>query len=134
MRLPLSPWQFANTILRQQDLQDALPDAFFAPALIAAGNRGPGSETLGQFAPGRTGAHDPEQALDYQAVIDRWTPRLRLLRRQERLKLLPVGIGERRQSLHLQGSWWLERDRRGLACATQPMEVLRSRLMSASKA
>ena len=37
---------------RKQDLQDARPDALFAPALVATGHRGPGSETLGQFTPG----------------------------------------------------------------------------------
>ena len=67
-------------------------------------------------------------------MIDGWTARLRLLWRQERAELFPVGIGERRESQHLQGSWWIERDRRGLTCTTQPMEALRSRLVLASKA
>ena len=67
-------------------------------------------------------------------MIDRRTARLRLLWRQERAELLPVGIGERRQSQHPQGSWWIERDRRGLAGATQHMEAPSSRLVLASKA
>ncbi len=66
-------------------------------------------------------------------MVDRRTARQWLLWWQERLKLLPVSIGERRQSQHLQGSWWVERNRRGLTCATQPMEALSSRLVLASK-
>ena len=67
-------------------------------------------------------------------MIDRRTARLRLLRRQKGTQLLPMLLGERRESQHPHGSWWIERDRGGLACATQHMEALSSRLVLASKA
>jgi hypothetical protein len=75
----------------EQDLQDTSPDALFAPALLTTGHGRPGPKAFGQFAPGRAGARDPEHAFHHQAVIDRWTPCLRLLRRQERAELLEVG-------------------------------------------
>src|SRR5260370_40534755 len=62
--------------VRKENLQDACPDTLFAPALIAAGHRGPGSETLRQFAPRGACAHDPEHALHNQTMIDRRTARL----------------------------------------------------------
>jgi hypothetical protein len=67
-------------------------------------------------------------------MIDGWTARLWLLRRQERADLLPVLISERRDSQQAQGSRWVCRYRGCLACAAQPMEVLRLCLMLTTKA
>ena len=72
----------------EQDLEDALPNPLFAPALIATGHRRPRPEALGQFAPRRAGASHPEHAFHHQTMIDGRTARLRLLRRQEGTQLL----------------------------------------------
>lgn len=90
-----------------QDVQDAIPEAFFAPAEVSAGHRGPWPEVFRQLAPGRAGADHPEHALHDQAMIDGWPTRLRLLRGQERLQLLPALVGERRDSQQAQGSRWV---------------------------
>jgi hypothetical protein len=66
-------------------------------------------------------------------MIDGWTARLRLLRWQERLKLLPVLISERRDSKPPQGSRWVWCYHGRLPCAAQDMEAVRSRLVLASK-
>src|SRR5260221_2750207 len=87
-----------------QDVQDTIPEAFFAPTLVAAGHGGPWPEAFRQLAPGRAGAYHPEHAFHDQAMIDGGTARLRLLRWQEWLKLLPVLVGERRDPKQTQGS------------------------------
>jgi hypothetical protein len=56
---------------------------------------------LRQFAPRGASAHDPEHALHHQAMIDRRTPRLWLLRGKQGSKLLSLGIGERGQAWQL---------------------------------
>src|SRR2546428_8861817 len=89
---------------RQQDLQDASPDPLFHPALIAAGHGRPGSEALGQFAPGRASMRDPEHTFHHQAMIDRRTPCRRLLWRQEWAHFLPVDGGVGGQPRHRDGS------------------------------
>lgn len=76
---------------RKQDLQDARPDALFAPALLATGHRRPGPKVLGQFTPGRAGSGDPQHACDDQAMISRRASCLRLLWRQEGGQLFEVG-------------------------------------------
>ena len=67
-------------------------------------------------------------------MIDGWTTRLWLLRRQERAYLLPALVRERWDPEQAQGSRGVCRHRGRLACAAQPMEALRSRLMLAAKA
>jgi len=67
-------------------------------------------------------------------MIDGGTARRWLLRRQEWAYLFPVLVGERSNPQQAQGSRWLCRHRWCLACAAQPMEALRSRLMLAAKA
>jgi hypothetical protein len=67
-------------------------------------------------------------------MIDGWTARLWLLRRQEWADLLPVLISERRDCQQAQGSRWICRHRGCLAYAAQSVEALRSRLMLAPKA
>ncbi len=88
---------------------------------------------FGQFAPGGASAHDPEHALQNQAMIDRRAARLWLLRRQERTKLFPVLLGERRNPQHLQGSREINRHSGSLAGAAQHMEVPGCRLVPTSK-
>ncbi len=118
----------------EQDLEDALPNPLFAPALIATGHRRPRPEALGQFAPRRAGAYHPEHAFHHQTMIDGRTARLRLLRWQEGTQLLPMLLRERWESQHPHGSWWIQRDGRGLTCAPQHVEALCSCLVLASKA
>src|SRR5438128_453235 len=57
-----------------QDLQHASPATLFAPALIATGHRLPGPEACGQLAPRRPRAHDPQDALHDQTMLDGGTP------------------------------------------------------------
>ena len=66
-------------------------------------------------------------------MIDRWTARLRLLRRQERAHLFPVRVGEGWNSQQAQGSRWVCRHSRSLAYTTQHLEALRSCLVLTSK-
>ena len=66
-------------------------------------------------------------------MINRWTTGLRLLWGQERAYLLPVLISEGWDPLQGQGRREDCRHRRGLPCATEPMEVLCSPLMLAPK-
>jgi hypothetical protein len=123
-----------GSLSRQQDLQDASPDPLFQPALIAAGDGRPGPEALGQFAPGRASTRDPEHAFYDQAMIDRRTPCRRLLWRQEWAHLLPVGIGEGRQSRQRDGSGQLIWHRWSLTRAAQDMKASGCRLVLTPKA
>lgn len=66
-------------------------------------------------------------------MIGGGTARLWLLRGQEGTELRPALVRERRESFQPQGSRWVHRYRGGLPCATQPMEVLSSPLVLASK-
>ena len=67
-------------------------------------------------------------------MINRWTARLWLLRRQKRAYLLPVLVRERWEPHQAQGSRWVCRHCGRLTSTAQAMEALRSRLMLASKA
>jgi len=108
---------------RKQDLQDARPDALFAPALIATGHRRPGPKVLGQFTPGRAGSGDPQHAFDDQAMISRRASCLRLLWRQEGRQLFPVGIAEGGQSQQRDGSGQRVGQRGSLTRAAQHMKL-----------
>src|SRR5258708_3949436 len=132
--LQVSSRRQEGSLRRKQDRQDPRPQALFTPALVAAGDRRPRPETLRQFTPGRASANDPQHAFHHQAMIDGWTTRLWLLRRQERAYLLPVLVSERRDTQQAQGSRWVCRQRGCLASTAQPMEALGSPLMLASKA
>jgi hypothetical protein len=66
-------------------------------------------------------------------MINRWATRWRLLGWQERLKLLPELVGERLDPQQAQGSWWVCCHHGGLPRTTQDMEVVRPRLVLASK-
>ncbi len=61
------------------------------------------------------------------------TARRWLLRGQEGTQLLPVLVSERRDPQQPQGNWWAHRYNGCLPCAAQPMEVLSSPLVLASK-
>ena len=67
-------------------------------------------------------------------MIGRRTARLRLLRRQERAQLLPVGVGERGQTQQLHGSGHLAGHGWSLTCAAHLMEALGGRLVLAAQA
>ena len=66
-------------------------------------------------------------------MIDSWPTRLRLLRWQERLQLLPVLVGKRRDPQQAQRSRWVLGHYGRLPCAAQDMEALCPRLVLASK-
>lgn len=55
-----------------ENLEHACPSPFFAPALITAEDRLPGPKPRWQVAPGRASGHDPENALDDQAMFQSW--------------------------------------------------------------
>ncbi len=67
-------------------------------------------------------------------MIDGGTTGLRLLRRQERAQLFPVFVSESGNPQQAQGRRWVCRHWGWLACAAQPMEVLRTALMPTPKA
>src|SRR5262249_52607441 len=117
----------------EQDLHNLGPQARFPPALIATGNRRPGTEAFGQFPPGCARPCDPQHAFHDQAMVDGRSARGRLLWGQEGTQLLPTGVAEGRQSWDRQGCWWLAGDRRGLEGTPPSMTALRSRLMLAPK-
>ncbi len=66
-------------------------------------------------------------------MIDRRAARLRLLRRQEWTKLLPVLVGERRNRRQLQGHRGSNRDSGSLAGVAQCVQASGCRLVPASK-
>jgi hypothetical protein len=66
-------------------------------------------------------------------MIDRRAARLRLLRRQERTKLLPVPVGECRDRRQLQRNRGINRYSGSLAGAAQRMQAPSCRLVPASK-
>jgi hypothetical protein len=73
-----------------ESLEHTRPSSFFAPALITAGDGGPGSKTGGHVAPGRASGHDPSNALDDHTMFPGWTscPGLRGLQRTQTLPAL----------------------------------------------
>ena len=123
-----------QSLRRKQYLQDASPQALFYPALIATGHRRPRPKALGQFAPTRTGPGHPQHAFYDQAMIGSRAARLRFLWREERTQVLPVGIGEHRQTSHLRGSGQLARHGRSLTRAAHLVEVPGLGLMPAPEA
>jgi hypothetical protein len=75
-------------------VENLLPDAGAAPALVPAIDRLPGAELLREGAPGSASLDDPEHTGEQGAVVvARPAPRW-LGRRQERHDPLPLGITE----------------------------------------
>jgi hypothetical protein len=66
----------------QEGIKHLLPDALLAPTAQAAVDGLQGSIALRQITWGRTSARQPEEGVNDQTVIQRWTPYTRPLRRQ----------------------------------------------------
>ncbi len=75
-------------------LEDPVPEASGAPAVEPARYRAMLAVVFGQVAPGGPGAQDPEDAVDDFAMVFIGPPGVGLLRWKQRLKPLPVLIGE----------------------------------------
>src|SRR5690606_29735036 len=68
--------------------------AGLAPALKAAVDRGPRAVALGQVPPWRTGAQNPQDAVQDAAMVCRRSSCMGSLRRQQRLESCPLFIRE----------------------------------------
>ena len=96
VRLPIEAALRIGVLL--EGVQDALPAPLGAPAIEAAGDRGPGAVALGDIAPGRAGAVEPQQPVDHAAVVHEGLAALAPLRRplwwEQRRQPRPLPIGE----------------------------------------
>lgn len=92
MHFPVDP-PFAVCLLLDLG-EDALPDAVLTPAVEAAGDGAWWAVTFGQVLPGRSGAQDPQDAVEDAPVVFRRSARVRLLRRQEGRNLRPLFVGQ----------------------------------------
>jgi hypothetical protein len=91
VQLPIEP---AGGIgLPFERVKQALEDAGSLPAVEATGDGSPGAVALGQIPPGRPGTQDPQNTVQDAAMIDRWPASARVLRREQRLQSLPLGLG-----------------------------------------
>gem|GEM_PF-6787846 len=94
---------------------DAGPQAVLVPAPIATVEGVPGAEGWWDLPPGHAGAHDPEQALEQTAVVERRAATGRLLRRQKRRHLLPETVGQGCGAREHRRRWWVSGCRQRLA-------------------
>lgn len=74
--------------------QDLVPDAGVPPAPEARGDGAPRSVALGQIPPRGPGAQDPEDTVEDGAMVLGRATGARPLRREERSKPRPLGIGQ----------------------------------------
>jgi hypothetical protein len=78
----LLPIDLADSVsLLLQGFQDSLPDAGFDPPVKSARDRTPRAIAFGQISPRRTRSQNPQDTIENQAMILRWTTHLWLLRR-----------------------------------------------------
>lgn len=77
-----------------QGVEDPLPQAGGAPALVATVDRLPGAELRREIAPGSSRPHHPEHASEDRAVIMARAAGRRLLWRQERSNARPLRLGQ----------------------------------------
>jgi hypothetical protein len=73
--------------------EEVRPDPRTLPAVEAAGHGPPWAIAFGEIPPRRTGAQNPEDAIQDASVIDRRPTGFRLLGRKQWLQLLPLHIG-----------------------------------------
>ena len=73
--------------------EKAVPEARLAPTVEPAGDRADWPVAFRQITPWRTGADNPENAIDDAPVVGGWSPSLRLLGRQQWLDFRPLFIG-----------------------------------------
>lgn len=94
--------------------QDAVPDPSPSPAIEAGGNGLPGTIPLRQIPLGRTGAIEPQQAVDEAAIVLRWAASLSLLRWKQRPQPLPLLVGQ------ISSAHTLESTRLDVSCKRDP--------------
>ena len=119
--------------LREQNLEDALPKPFFAPATVMVHDGLPRSEVLGQVPPGRGRPSHPEHCLHASAPLRCSATSLRLRGLEQRAQLVPESIGEQRKNRQRDGQRvrrWDGRSLRGAALGVRP---LRTGLMRAAE-
>ena len=122
--------------LREQNLEDPLPDTFFAPATIMVHDGFPRPETRRELTPGACRAGHPEHGFHTPAPLLCGATALGLRRLEQRAQLLPQGIGELRQPRQTNRRRPHVRrcNRRGLASAALQVAPIRSVLMGPAKA
>jgi hypothetical protein len=126
--------------LREQNLEDALPKPFFAPATVMVHDGLPRSEVLGQAPPGRGRPSHPENCLHALAPLLCSATSLGLRGLEQRAQLVPQSIGEQRKNRQRDGKRrrvrrWDGRSLRGAALGVRPLGVrpLRAGLMRAAE-
>jgi len=72
----------AVDVRRSQSLENVVDRSVFVPTIETIVNRLPGPKLFRQVPPRRTCAKNPENPIEYQAMVARWTPGLRRLRKQ----------------------------------------------------
>jgi len=89
------PIELAGRIgLLLQSVKQMLKDAGFPPTVEAARHRTPGTVALRDIVPGGSGAEDPQHPVEDAAVIGGRSARRWFLSWKERLKSLPLGVGQ----------------------------------------
>ena len=122
--------------LREQNLEDPLPDPFFAPPTIMVHDGFPRPETLRELTPGARRAGHPEHGFHTPAPLLCRATALGLRRLEQRAQLLPQGISELRHPRQTNRRKPRVRrcNRRGLASAALQVAPMRSVLMGPAKA
>src|SRR5262249_48362134 len=125
-----------RSVLREQHLEDTLPQSCFAPPAIMVDDGFPWPEVCGQIAPRASCVRHPEHRFHAPAPLfcRAISPGLRWLK--QRTQSLPHRIGERRQTGQTDRfrQEVRTRERRGLTGTALQVAALRSRLMSAAEA
>jgi len=137
---PLGNWRrkvrCMRGTLREQNLENPLPDPFFAPATIMVHDGFPRPETLRELTPGARRVGHPEHGFHTPASLLCGAAALGLRRLEQRAQLLPQGIGELRQprQTHRRRPHVRRCNRGGLASAALQVAPIRSVLMGTAKA
>ena len=86
---PIGPLRVRMALQRRQD---AIPDPSSLPAIVAGRDGLPRAIALGQGAPGTTGAQDPQDAVENDAVVPGGASGAGFLRRESLTKPLPLPL------------------------------------------
>ena len=115
-----------------ESLEQTRPASFLPPALITTRDSLPGSKTGWQVAPGRACGHDPQDALEDQAMFSSWASDPGLWE-QQRTQPLPALCRQFWQT-HNRQLWRHNRgEQRRLAHATKTMRLNCTCLLPTSK-
>jgi hypothetical protein len=85
--------RLSRIALLLQGSQDQVPDARGDPAVEAGNHTLPRAVALGQVAPWGAGGVEPEHGINHLAVIAGGPSALRLLRRQQGRRSVPLDVG-----------------------------------------